>query len=300
MATIANDDINVIAAEICVQENLPVDDLRVHALELNPMTASEHPAIFGDTTKVPIYSATGSANAWNSSSNNYETADSQGVTYKDIVINQRKKRTVTIDELQILRTDVVPLLKLELENVARTMVDDVNTLITAGNFALAVNVGPASGFDSDTVIDLKTQAQIKKYPASMRKLALNDTYATALMKDPAIKNHNTLSPIGLQNNQLLTSFSKFDGGVYEMEQIPSAGNLVGFATNGCGIAIAMTSMYQNNEDGEYEQTILNWSGFNFLMRRHKVRGTGAIFFSIEAHYGFGVADEVGIVRATSA
>tara|TARA_R110002020_G_scaffold125388_3_gene282600 strand:+ start:3407 stop:4318 length:912 start_codon:yes stop_codon:yes gene_type:complete len=300
--TFANDDIQVIAAEACVQENLPVDDLRVHALELSPQTASGTPAIYGDTTKVPIYAASGAATTFDKSTNNYETASaSQSVTYKSVVIDQRKKRTIEVDELKILRTDVAPLVRLELENVARTMVDDVNGLILAANFATSVNIGLASAWDSDGVIDLRNdEEQIRKYPTSMRKLALNVDYSVALQKDPAIKNHNTLRPVDLPNNQLLTSFAKFGGGLWEQEQLPTGENLVGMATNGCGIAIAMPSTYQQNDPDTYEQTTIMWNGFPFLMRKHKKKGSGDIYITIEAQYGFAVADELGIVRLTSA
>jgi len=300
--TFANDDIEVIAAEACVQENLPVDDLRVHALELNPQTASGTPALYGDTTKVPIYAASGAALAWNKSTNNYETADvSQSVTYKSVIINQRKKRTIEIDELKINRTDVAPLVRLELENVARTMVNDVNGLILAANFAETVDIGLASAWDSDGVIELRGDSdQIRKYPTSMRKLALNVDYSIALQKDPAIKNHNTLTPVDLPSNQLLTSFAKFGGGLWEQEQLPTGENLVGIATNGCGIAIAMPSTYQQNDPTAYEQTTVMWNGFPFLMRKHKKQGSGDIYITIEAQYGFAVADELGIVRLTSA
>ena len=300
--TFANDDIEVIAAEACIQENLPVDDLRVHALELSPQTASGTPAVFGDTTKVPIYAATGAATTFNSLTNNYETADaSQSVTYKSVAIDQRKKRTIEIDELKLLRTDVAPLVRLELENVARTMVNDVNGLILAANFAESINIGGAGAWDSDGVIDLReSNDQIRKYPSSMRKLALNVAYSVALQKDPAIKNHNTLRPVDLPNNQLLTSFAKFGGGLWEMEQIPTGENLVGIATNGCGIAVAMPSMYQQNDPDTYEQTMIMWNGFPFLLRRHKDKATGSVFITIEAQYGFAVADELGIVRLTSA
>jgi|11_taG_2_1085331.scaffolds.fasta_scaffold02997_2 hypothetical protein len=300
--TFANDDIEVIAAEACIQENLPVDDLRVHALELNPQTASGTPALFGDTTKVPIYAASGTANTFDKSTNNYETADaSQSVAYKSVDIDQRKKRTIEIDELKLNRTDVAPLVRLELENVARTMVDDVNGLILAANFAQTTSIGLASAWDSDGVIDLRANVdQIRKYPASMRKLALNVDYSVALQRDPAIKNHNTLAPVDLPNNQLLTSFAKFGGGIWEQEQLPTGENLVGIATNGCGIAIAMPSMYQQNDPDTYEQTTIMWNGFPFLMRKHKKQGSGDIFITIEAQYGFAVADELGIVRLTSA
>jgi len=300
--TFANDDIEVIAAEACIQENLPVDDLRVHALELSPQTASGTPAVFGDTVKVPIYAATGAATTFNSLTNNYETADaSQSVTYKSVAIDQRKKRTIEIDELKLLRTDVAPLVRLELENVARTMVNDVNGLILAANFAESINIGGAGAWDSDGVIDLReSNDQIRKYPSSMRKLALNVAYSVALQKDPAIKNHNTLRPVDLPNNQLLTSFAKFGGGLWEMEQIPTGENLVGIATNGCGIAVAMPSMYQQNDPDTYEQTMILWNGFPCLLRRHKDKATGSVFITIEAQYGFAVADELGIVRLTSA
>lgn len=301
MATFANDDIQVIAAEACVQENLPVDDLRVHTIELNAQTASGSPAVMDDTVKVPIYAAVGAATTFNSSSNNYETeTTAQSVTYKDIVIDQRKKRTIQIPELKILRTDIAPLVRLELENVARTMVNDVNALIINANFATNKVVGVVGSFDADVVVGLRNEAQIRKYAQSMRKCVLNTAYSIALQQDPVINNHNTLRPVDLGSNQILTSFSKFGGGLYEFEDIPTALNQVGFATNGCGIAVAMPSEYQNNDPETYEQTIIDWNGFKFLMRRHKKDSTGDIFITIEAQYGFGVADEDGIVRLVSA
>jgi hypothetical protein len=300
--TLANADINVLAAEACVQENLVVDDLRVHALNLNALTAGGSPSVFGDTVKVPIYAASGAATVWNKSTNNYETADSsQSVTYKNVTIDTRKKRTIVIDELDELRTDMTPILRLELENVARTMVDDVNAIILNANFAQNVIVGADSAFDSDIVIDLrKNNSQIRKYPTTMRKLALNVDYSVALQRDPVIKNHNTLTPVGLSSNQILTSFAKFDGGLYEQEQIPTGENLVGFATNGCGIAIATPMQWQNNDPSTYEQSVISYNGFNFLLRRHKDKATGDTVFNIEAQYGFAVADELGIVRLVSA
>jgi hypothetical protein len=299
--TLANADINVLAAEACVQENLVVDDLSVHSLNLNALTAGGSPSVFGDTVKVPIYAASGAATVWNSSTNNYETADSsQSVTYKNVAIDTRKKRTIVIDEIDELRTDMAPILRLELENVARTMVDDVNGLILAANFAQSQVVGADTAFDSDVVIDLrKDNAQIRKYPTSMRKLCLNVDYSVALQRDPVIKNHNTLAPVGLPNNQLLTSFAKFDGGLFEQEQVPTGENLVGFATNGCGIAVATPMQWQNNDPSTYEQSVISYNGFNFLLRRHKDKATGNTIFNIEAQYGFGVADELGIVRLTS-
>jgi hypothetical protein len=297
----ANDDIQVIAAEACVQENLPVDDLRVHSIQLNAQTASGSPALFSDTVKVPIYAATGSATTWASGSNDYEDATAaQSVTYKDVVINQRKKRTIEIDELSLLRTDIAPLVRLELENVARTMVNDVNALIINANFATNKVIGVVGSFDADVVVGLRSEAQIRKYPTSMRKCILNTDYSIALQQDPVINNHNTLTPVDLGSNQILTSFAKFGGGLYEFEDIPTALNQVGFATNGCGIAIAMPSMYQQNDPDTYEQTELDWNGFKFLMRRHKNKATGSVFITIEAQYGFSVADEDGIVRLTSA
>tara|TARA_R110002167_G_scaffold361826_1_gene580467 strand:- start:2690 stop:3598 length:909 start_codon:yes stop_codon:yes gene_type:complete len=300
-ATFANDDIQVIAAEACVQENLPVDDLRVHSIQLNAQTASGSPAVFSDTVKVPIYAASGAATVWNASTNNYETADaSQSVTYKDVVINTRKKRTIEINELALLRTDIAPLVRLELENLARTMVSDVNALIINANFAVNKVVGVVGSFDADIVVGLRSEDQIRKYPTSMRKCVLNTDYSIALQQDPVINNHNTLSPVDLGSNQILTSFAKFGGGLFEFEEIPTALNQVGFATNGCGIAVAMPSMYQNNDPETYEQTELDWNGFKFLMRRHKKKGTGSVFITLEAQYGFAVADELGIVRLVSA
>ena len=299
--TFVNDDIQVIAAEACVQENLPVDDLRVHTISLNAQTASGAAAVLGDTVKVPIYAATGAATTWAAGSNDYEDATAaQSVTYKDVLIDQRKKRTIEIDEMSLLRTDIAPLVRLELENVARTMVNDVNALIINANFATNFNVGLVAAFDADILIGSRASDQIRQYPVSMRSAVLNTDYSLALMKDPVINNHNTLTPVPLGSNQILTNFAKFGGGLYEFEDIPTALNQVGFATNGCGIAIAMPSEYQQNDPETYEQTTLDWNGFKFLMRRHKNKATGSVFITIEAQYGFSVADEDGIVRFISA
>ena len=298
---LANSEIEVLAAEACIQENLPVDDLTVHSLNLSAQTAGGSPSVFSDTVKVPIYSATGAATAWNSSSNNYEDATAaQGVTYKDVVINTRKKRTIEIDELDLLRLDIGPLLRLETENVMRTMVADVNALIINANFAQNKVVGVVGSFDADVVVGLRSLDQIRKYPTSLRKLVLNTDYSIALQQDPVINNHNTLTPVDLGSNQILTSFAKFGGGIFEFEEIPTALNQVGFATNGCGIAIATPMQFQNNDPETYEQTMLNVNGFQFLMRRHKNKSTGSVFITIEAQYGFAVADELGITRLTSA
>lgn len=298
---LANSDIQVLAAEACIQENLPVDDLTVHSLNLNAQTAGGSPSVFGDTVKVPIYSATGAATTFNSTTNNYEDATAaQGVTFKDVVINQRKKRTIEIDELDLLRLDIGPLLRLETGNVMRTMVNDVNALIINANFAVNKIVGVVGSFDADIVIGLRAEDQIRKYPTPLRKLVLNTDYSIALQQDPVINNHNTLNPVDLGSNQILTSFSKFGGGIFEFEDIPTALNQVGFATNGCGIAIATPMQFQTNDPEAFEQTMINVNGFQFLMRRHKNDATGAVFITIEAQYGFAVADQLGIVRLVSA
>jgi hypothetical protein len=298
---LANSDINVLAAEACIQENLPVDDLTVHSLNLSAQTGGGSPSVFGDTVKVPIYSATGAATTFAKGSNDYGDATAaQGVTYKDVVINARKKRTIEIDEMDLLRLDIGPLLRLETENVMRTMVADVNALIINANFATNIIVGAVGAFDADVVVGLRAEDQIRQYPTSLRKCILNTDYSIALQKDPVINNHNKLTPVDLGSNQILTSFAKFGGGLFEFEEIPTALNQVGFATNGCGIAIAMPMQYQNNDPQTFEQSMLNVNGFPFLMRRHKDKDTGSVFITIEAQYGFSVADEDGIVRLVSA
>lgn len=299
-AVFANDDIKVLVSEACVQENLPTDELSVHTLNVTPQTASGTPAVFEDTAKIPVYSATGLATTFNKSTNNYETSDSQSIVYKDIVISEEKKRTIQVDEKKIMRTDIAPLIRLETENVYRQVVKDVNETILLANFATSKVVGLASAFDSDAVITLRELDQIRKYPSNMRKLALNVDYSINLQKDPAIKNHNTLTPVGLPNNQILTSFAKFSS-VWEMEQLEGNGEaLVGLVTNGCGIAIAMPSQFQAPSMSDIEQEMFMYNGIPMLLRRHQNKTTGDFFINIIAQYGFGVADELGITRLITA
>ncbi len=296
--TLSNSDIKVLAAEACVQENLPVDELGVHTLNITPQTASGTAAQLGDTAKIPVYSATGSAATFNKSTNNYETSDGQSVVYKDVAITERKKRTIQVDALDILRLDVAPLLRLETENVYRTVVDDINATILAANFAEVKDLGVVGSFDSDVVVGLRELDQIRKYPRAMRKLALNVPFSIQLQKDNAIKNHNTQAPVGLPSNTIVTNYSQF-ASITEMEQLAANGeDLAGIVTNGCGIAIAMPSVFQAPAMSQIEQTMFMYNGVPMMLRRHQDSATGDYFITVEAQYGFEVADEKGIVRLT--
>jgi len=294
--TVANAPITLIGDKLAVQNNLPVDDLSPFSMALGASTAGGNAAQLGDTVKVPIYAATGDATDWNSSTHNYGTVDgTQTVTFKDVAIDQRILKTVEIDEMDLFKVDVAPILSLELENVCRTAVDRVMALVTPTNFATTITVGPAGDFDSDVVIGLREEDQVRKYNQAMRKLALNVDYSIALQKDPVINNHNTLSPVALESNVILNSFSKFGGGLYECENMVEANNVVGFVTNGNGIAIATPAAYQSNDPSTtFEQTTVNYNGWNFLLRRTKDGDTGAVRFSIELQFGFGIADELAI------
>ena len=300
--TVANAPINLIGDKLAVQSNLSVDDLVPFAMSLGAQTAGGNSAQLGDTVKVPIYSATGDAVDWNSSTQNYGTVNgTQTVTFKDVAIDQRIIKTVEIDEMDLFKVDVAPILSLELENVARTAVNRVMALVTPTNFATTKVVGVAGSFDSDIVIGLREEDQIRKYNSAMRKLALNVDYSIALQKDPVINNHNTLRPVDLPSNVILNSFSKFGGGLYECENMTSANNVVGFVTNGNGIAIATPSAYQSNDPSTtFEQTVVSYNGWDFLLRRTKDTDTGAVRFSIELQFGFAVADELGICPLISA
>lgn len=300
--TVANAPITLIGDKLAVQENLPVDDLTPFSMALGASTAGGNAAQLGDTVKVPIYAATGDAQDWDSSTNNYNTVDgTQTVTFKDVAIDQRILKTIEVDEMDLFKIDVEPLLRLELENVCRTAVDRVMALVTPTNFSTTINVGAAGSFDSDVVIGLRGEDQVRKYNQSMRKLALNVDYSIALQKDPVINNHNTLSPVALPSNVILNSFSKFGGGLYECENMVEANNVVGFVTNGNGIAIATPAAYQSNDPSTtYEQTSVMYNGWQFLLRRHKKEDTGAIVFNIELQFGFAVADELGICPLVSA
>ena len=300
--TVANAPINLIGDKLAVQDNLPVDDFAPFAMALGASTAGGNAAQLGDTVKVPIYAATGDAQDWDSSTQNYGTVDgTQSVTFKDIAIDQRIIKTIEIDEMDLFKVDVVPLLSLEIENVARTAVDRIMALVTPSNFATTNTVGLAGAFDSDVVIGLRGEDQIRKYNQSMRKLALNVDYSIALQKDPVINNHNTGGVVPIESNVILNSFSKFGGGLYECENMTTANNVVGFVTNGNGIAVATPAAYQSNDPSTtFEQTTVGYNGFTFLLRRTKDTNTGAIRFSIEFQFGFGVADEKAIVPLLSA
>ncbi len=113
--TVANAPINLIGNKLAVQNNLSVDDLAPFAMELGASTAGGNSAQLGDTVKVPIYSATGDAKDWNSSTQNYSTVDgTQGVVFKDVAIDQSIIKTIEIEEMDLFKVYVAPLIYIEL------------------------------------------------------------------------------------------------------------------------------------------------------------------------------------------
>lgn len=101
----------------------------------------------------------------------FATGAGGNIDKRELNINKRKYQTIALTSEEIARyprLNAQQLGAMKGQRLAYDIIQDVLTLITAANFGPAVHTGAASNFDSDDVIDIRTDCNNNKTgPASV-------------------------------------------------------------------------------------------------------------------------------------
>jgi hypothetical protein len=142
-------------------------------------------ANIGDTIKVPFVQQNTAA-AWNDTSNNYATGETNQGQF-EILINKRMKTSFSITQKMLMEMRVDEWREKAAMNVAsvvNAIFADLTALIVVGNFPKS-QVLTAATTTLDKIAELRTYAATNKIPPSQAALVLNSTlYSTLLAKLP--------------------------------------------------------------------------------------------------------------------
>lgn len=120
--------------------------------------------------------------------------------------------------------------------LGKAMVDALLALIVAGTYTNTAVTEAEVDFDRGTVIDLGTSLTTAGVPMMGRTLLLNSAYYGKLLEDTVIANLGASQQAGIITGNRLPQVHGFD--VIEVPNLPSTGNLTGFAHSKSALVIA--------------------------------------------------------------
>ena len=219
----------------------------------------------------------------------------------EIVLNKHKYVSMGADDIEVADSSALVLERYGVRKgnlLAKTVAQDVFSEITNANFGAAAFTGAASTFDEDDVADIAESCDSDDMPED-RYLVLSPAYITALRQSGAIKDTS-----GYGYNAIMTGEVPMLHGfkVIKSNIIPANGeNLVGFATDGSGIAAAFR--YLAPQDGhKYDraESLVGEGGITLGLRDWYSEDNGNRRSVIECVYGYETGITEGIKRIVSA
>lgn len=255
----------------------------------------------GDRVSVPRLNSALDAAADKSVGGAYtiQDIDSDAV---EVILNKHKYVSMGADDIEVANSSVLSLERYGVRKgnlLAKTVVQDIWSEITAANFGAAAFTGAASTFDEDDVADIADVCDDADMPEDDRYLVLSNAYITALRKSSAIKDTSGYGFNAIQTG-LIPMLHGFK--IIKSNIIPANGeNLVGFATDGAGIATAFR--YLQPQDGhKYDraEAVVGEGGVTLGLRDWYSEDYGNHRQVLECVYGYETGISAGIKRLVSA
>jgi hypothetical protein len=228
-----------------------------------------------------------------------QDADSDAV---EITMGQPKYVSWSLDDSEIANSA-----KLTIQDfgrrkgnlLAKTVMQDVFGEVTNANFGAASFTGAASTFDEDDVADVAEDCDSADWAQNNRYLVLSPSYIAALRKSGAIKDTSGFGYNAIQNGEIpmLHGFK-----VIMSNAIPANGeNLVGFATDGNGIASAFRYLApQEGHKYNRAEALIGEGGITLGFRDWYSEDSGVRKSLVECVYGYETGIGTGIKRLVSA
>ena len=227
-----------------------------------------------------------------------QDADSDAV---EVTLGQPKYVSWGLDDTEIASSSVLSMEKFGRRKgnlLAKTVLQDIWSEVTAANFGAAAHTGLASAFDEDDVADVAEDCDSADWNDD-RYLILSPAYIAALRKAGAIKDTSGYGYNAIQTGDvpMLHGFK-----VLMSNAVPANGeNLVGFATDGNGIASAFRYLApQQGHNYTRAEALVGEGGMTLGLRDWYSEDSGVRKSVVEAVYGFETGIATGIKRIVSA
>lgn len=194
----------------------------------------------GDVIKVDVLAESAGAGAYNSSTNNYTTDRSLSEALVDVTVSSKYLDgfSMTPTEFKAISEDGFrKRVNRHMRELTRTMLVDTMGILLEANYGQEI-IGLASAFDKTKVTQIRSNSAFKKFGLEeMATCVIGSDYFENLMEDQEVYQSR-----GLTDANQLSSFRAPYRGLDWMSSniIPSnSENLVGFVTDGTGIALGV-------------------------------------------------------------
>lgn len=194
----------------------------------------------GDVIKVDVLAESAGAGAYNSSTNNYTTDRSLSEALVGVTVSSKYLDgfSMTPTEFKAISEDGFrKRVNRHVRELTRTMLVDTMGILLEANYGQEI-IGLASAFDKTKVTQIRSNSAFKKFGLEeMATCVIGSDYFENLMEDQEVYQSR-----GLTDANQLSSFRAPYRGLDWMSSniIPSnSENLVGFVTDGTGIALGV-------------------------------------------------------------
>lgn len=220
----------------------------------------------------------------------------------EVVLSNHKYVSMGADDIEVENSSALVLERYGVRKgnlLAKTVLQDIWSEITLANFGAASFTGLASTFDEDDVADVAEDCDGADWNPDDRYLVLSPAYITALRKAGAIKDTSGYGYNAIQSGDIpmLHGFKIIMSNV-----IPANGeNLVGFATDGNGIASAFRYVApQAGNKYTRAESLVGEGGQTLGLREWYSEDFGNRRIVVETNYGYETGIAAGIKRLVSA
>lgn len=210
---------------------------------------------------------------------------------KDVTLNKHKFVSWGLTDKELVDRPLLELQRFGRQKgfqLAKAVLQDILTLVTAANFGDPAFTGPASGFDADDVVDINVACDDADWPEMGRGLILKPAYHGALRKDEAIQSADRYGSSDAIRTGRIPSIDGFDG-LYKSSLIPANGqNLVGMAILADAILVAMRYLAPQSGHDYHDAHAMTdpVTGFTLGYRQWYDNATGTMKVVMEAVYGY--------------
>jgi len=228
-----------------------------------------------------------------------QDADSDAI---ELTLGQPKYVSWGLDDVEIASSSILTMEKFGRRKgnlLAKTVLQDIWSEITNANFGAASFTGIASTFDEDDVADLAEDADGADWAQNDRYLVLSPAYIASLRKAGAIKDTSGYGYNAIQSGDIpmLHGFK-----IIMSNAVPANGeNLVGFATDGNGIASAFRYLApQQGHKYNRAEALVGEGGITLGLRDWYSEDSGVRKNVIETVYAYETGIGTGVKRLVSA
>lgn len=193
----------------------------------------------GDRVSVPRALTADAAGDFDSAAGySMQDADSDAV---EVVLDKHKFVSWSLTDTEVSKSSALNLELFGMQKgfqLAKAVLVDIWSIITAANYSTAAFTGAASTFDADDVVDIGKVCDDAAMPETPRGLVLSSAYWAALLKDNAIQSTDAFGSSDPVQKGKIASIGGFTP--YKSILIPAnAENLVGFAAHPAAMAVAV-------------------------------------------------------------